>query len=352
MARLVYLVASHQIKIPEPILKYLPAGEWIGRLHKGPSAAGFTSQALLKKYRALYQVGNQMGRGSKAEASALMLRLLDEGISQRQDLTGADRAKIYGMMERFIASSDSMLSAAETGIFSLNKAPRVKSIPKFMTGFTPLDEVLRGFYQGIFVLMGKPGTGKTSVCISLHEAIVRSKDAPPTLFVQNELPQTMMLGRMEPARKRTKYRDCDILITQSWGATEILTWVEENPNPDRILIFDSPDVTAGGGDEKRFYLENEYQTLVRIKQKCKAIIATSQPRRKDARGVLSIESVAEAWAKAWYADAIIGMARTPNGLRFSVLKNRFGITDQSVITRYDYETLEWEPGEIETLDDW
>lgn len=352
MARLVYLVAHHQIRIPDPIAKYLPAGEWLARLHKGPSSAGFSSQALLKKYRSLYQVGSQMGIGTRTEGTMLITRFLDDEVSQRKDLSSEDRIKIYTMLDRFAGSAESMLSAGQVGVVHLNKAPILAGIPKWQTGFTPLDTVMGGVYQGIIMLMGKPGTGKTSVFISLLETMVRSKTIKSSLFVQNEIPQSMMLGRMAPVLRRTKFRPGDILITESWGAEDILKWVDQHPDPERVILFDSPDVVVGGGDEKRLYLESAYQTLVRIKQKCRTLFVTSQPRRKDARGVLTIESVAEAWAKAWFADAIIGMARTSRGLRLTGLKNRFGVAGQSGTMAYDYETLLWEAGEVETTDDW
>ena len=56
-----------------------------------------------------------------------------------------------------------------------------------------------------------------------------------------------------------------------------------------------------------------------------------------------MESVAEAWSKAWYADGIIGvqrigMAGPSKGIyRAGVLKNRFGPPDNEI--RYDYDMI-------------
>src|SRR6185369_13476416 len=110
---------------------------------------------------------------------------------------------------------------------------------------------------------------------------------------------------------------------------------------------DSPDVMAGGTLEgRRFALEEIYRDLIRLKQHCKHVFVASQARRQDR--TLSQESVAEAWAKAFYVDIIITMNRMGRGtgqwsrVRSSVGKNRFGPPDRELNFSFNYADLSWE----------
>jgi hypothetical protein len=64
-------------------------------------------------------------------------------------------------------------------------------------------------------------------------------------------------------------------------------------------------------------------------------------------------SVAESWAKAWYADMIVGIQPAPaQQLRFRVLKNRFGPRDNQITFNFNLEDLTWDStGELD-LEDW
>ena len=71
---------------------------------------------------------------------------------------------------------------------------------------------------------------------------------------------------------------------------------------------------------------------------------------------MSLESVAEAWAKAWYADTVTGLMRngdpTPQGahrLKMVNFKNRFGPLGNTVYFNIDYKTYEYELNEGPTF---
>ena len=164
----------------------------------------------------------------------------------------------------------------------------------------------------------------------------------------------MMKGRLAPMTRRTAFRKQDLVICGHYTADEILERIEEDPDPNRVILFDSPDVTAGGGgegSEKRFALENAYLTLIKVKQKCKAVVVTTWPRRKDR--VMTIQSAAEAWAKAWYSDIIIAMNSVGGSrMRLRVLKNRFGVTGNSISFGYDLENIIWDLTDVDMEEDW
>jgi len=237
-------------------------------------------------------------------------------------------------------------------------------LPKFQSGFTPLDDVLGGFYQGIVTLMAKTGQGKTSLMLSLMEAIRENDAADEIWFFEMEIPARLMMYRLRPARKRTKFLPADRIICGNTTSSQILARVRENPNPNRVIFVDSPDVMAGGlGEAKRFGIEAIYRDLVSVKECSKMVVVASQIKR-GTRGRLSMEDVAEAWTKVHYSDILIGatklgkVIRNLSQVRLTVSKNRFGLADQEVVFGFNYADLSWENGNrpqssnVDDQEDW
>jgi hypothetical protein len=221
-------------------------------------------------------------------------------------------------------------------------------MPKFRSGFDPLDQLMGGLYQGILTLMAKSGHGKTSFMLSIMEALRQNNVAEELWFFETEIPVRLMMYRMRAAKKRTQFTSGDRLICGAISSGEILRRVLDNPNPSRVIFVDSPDVMAGGmGENKRFGIESIYRDLVAVKEKSMLVIAASQVRRKD-RLNLTMESVAEAWVKVHYSDMLVGASKLPqvsrnfSQVRYSVSKNRFGLADQEVTFGYNYGDLSWE----------
>ena len=121
-------------------------------------------------------------------------------------------------------------------------------------------------------------------------------------------------------------------------------------------MYDGPDAIAGGEAEgRRFVIESIYRELVTLKQMCKAVFVPSQPKRGEQQG-MSLESVAEAWAKAWYADTVTGLIRQGNPtqdgahrLKMINFKNRFGPLGTSAYYNIDYKTYDYEMNEGPTF---
>jgi hypothetical protein len=223
-------------------------------------------------------------------------------------------------------------------------------IPKWDSGVEPLDRIQQGFYQGVFVIMGSPGTGKTSTMLSLA-AMMRLKNVADEIhFYQLEIPKSMFQYRAAPLmdylkeKNRPFKKGKDKIFYGLRPFSEVLLRVQQDPNPNRVIFYDSPDVLAASiGEDRRIELGNIYRDLVILKQYCKAVFVASQPRRRDSNKRLQMESVSEAWEKAWYSDGIIGIQKI--GLtnshtaihRAAILKNRFGPCDQEI--RYDYDMI-------------
>lgn len=346
-SRLVYLISKHQVSIPRQIARHLPGSDWLTQLHLGLGAAASELDIPLKKVTKAYEEGKALGPGSSFEARKIIAQMVMDEMD-RKDLDLTDRIAVTAALDRFMTKSE----LVEEEEVDLSDVEIPEAIPKFKSGFTPLDLVLDDCYQGLYIIMARPGTGKTSVLLSIQEAFV--KQGTPTLFVESEISKSMMLGRMKPILDRTPYTSKDRLVCGGWSAKELLEYVREHPDPNRVVFFDGPDAVGGAeGTDRRFQLERAYQDLVRVKTVSRAVFVSSQPRRNDSR--LSISSTAESWAKAWYADVMLALDPIPSvspKLRFRVVKNRFGPNDQQVTFDYNLVDLSWKAPFSIDEDEW
>lgn len=344
-ARLIYLVSKYQIQVPRKLLRLIPGGEWVGQLALGLGAAASELRVPLTFMHQQYEDGESMGPGTDYEGRLIIAELIVDEI-EKKDLNLDERLKLFGEIERFI----NKVGLIEEEEVDLSKAVVPDQIPKWDSGFLPLDVPLGGMYQGLGIVMARPGTGKTSVMLSLMESLVMQ--GIPVLFVESEIPKNMMLGRMKPIFSRVKFKPADRLICASWSSKEVLEYCRAHPDTNRVVFYDGPDVMVGGDlEDRRHTLERAYQDMVVVKGISRMVVVSSQPRRKDE--TMQMTSVAESWAKAWYADWIAGLQAIPGGgMRFRIVKNRFGPRDQQIRFNYNLEDLTWNTsGEIEE-DDW
>ena len=345
ISRLVYLLTRYKIQIPKSLRNYLPGSDWLSQLHDGLTTVTAEFPYPIATLSDLYRSGESMGTGSPREGIILLAKMIDANLLNN-GIPLTERSKVYSLLDRFI-TSETMLEEVEV---NLANPPPISHIPKWDTGFLPLDVVTGGVYQGIFVVVGRPGMGKTSLMLSMMESVVQTHEYS-VLFVQNEIPSDAMVGRMHPILSRTRFKETDRLICASWSSQDILDWVKDHPDPNRVIFFDSPDVVASNkGEERRFVLEKQFQDMVRLKRMSKLVICSSQPKQRDA--VVTLTSMAESWQKAWFADCIcgIGVERARGAiptLRLSVVKNRFGPVGGEYAFKYDYEDLSWEISESE-----
>lgn len=216
------------------------------------------------------------------------------------------------------------------------------SLPLYTTG-TILDQLFGGVYPGIFTFMGPPGSGKTSLLISLAGKLAKKF---PILIFQNEIPRDLyfaraLVGIPEDVRKNVvvSFEDPTAEKVKHFGSKYF-----DGTTP--LVIYDNPDASSAvltRKDRADLAYANLYRELVRVKQHALAVLTTSQPRRKDIAS-MRIDSIAESWQKVWYTDALISLSPSRGAspsqvlLRLQVLKNRFGVMN-SLICSFDYATL-------------
>jgi len=330
-SRLVYLVATHKIRIPKGLLRYLPFSDELSRLHLGVGAAGDVAQLTQ-----LFNAGSSLGEGSVDEAKTILSRILDT----RDYASSSQKLEAY----RLVMDISSQAFGDSTPFAEVDVSPDAiyEPIQKWASGFQPLDIALDGLYQSLVIFMAQPGTGKTSITLSVAEELV--KQGTQCWAFETELPAQVLQGRMAPMLRRTSFASTGSRIfCGPYSIDDVIEMVKEDPNPNRIIIFDGPDAmfVKSSTGERRFDLEQIYMKLVILKHMCKAVFATSQPRRNDQE--LKITSVAESWSKSWLADVLVGIQRHgPSTLMLSVLKNRFGPGGGRIFFNYNYETMEWD----------
>ncbi len=362
LERLIYLAAETHPPLPgKDLLKYYRDGELLEKVASfGLMGASTEFDIPEDQVRNLYERGNHSGKASKEEFQMLLAtELLEQIEQQRADIPVSEYLEITRKIADYATrTSTELIDTEEVDLADDEAFASVDQIPKWNTGFDPLDAITGGHYQSICMMIGKPGHGKTSLMLSILAGMVEAQSASSTWFFELEIPKKLMQYRIQPLRERVTFRPKkDILFCGSFTMDDIIEKAKEDPDPGRVIFIDSPDVMAGGtGEAKRFVLESIYMRLIQLKWLCQAVIVSSWPRRKDAR--ISLESGSEAWAKAWYSDMIIGLAmlgRTRNGLhnvRLNTLKNRFGPPDQETTFQYNYGDLSWQFHGKVADDDW
>lgn len=340
-ARLFYLANELRSPLPDSLVKYIPQGEIIQAIASfgvsGVEQGLKLSRAQLEK---LITDGRKGGKATRDEWKYLITSIITDELIERKDTMKLDDfMKKTDMLNRWLNGGASIITTEE-GSFSSNPSEMIK---KWDTGFGPFDTIFEGFYQGLFMIMGSTGTGKTSHMLSLAELLKKNKIADEIWFFQTEIPRRMFEYRMGPILTRAKFVEGkDRVFYGQQPLTEIIEMIKSKPNPNRIIFHDSPDVLASSAEEgRRFELEGLYRDLVIMKALCKAVFVGSQVRRKDRQ--VKVTSAAESWAKAWYSDGMIGLQKlgfkNQNAImKAVVVKNRFGPTDFEI--QYEYNQVQ------------
>lgn len=351
IGRILYLAAVHRMMIPNFISRLIPQGEIIAEV--GVRGVLGAAQELNIDHLQLlrsFQEGELSGPGTEEEARALIVEIALNNLDlNRDEYKFSEYVRNVNLASAYLNVSDHLVDYAEV---KLGSEVIGEDIPKWMTGFEPYDLVTGGSYQGICTVMGKPGSGKTTLMLAIMHWLRKTGIADEMWFYETEIPMSLMLYKMRPLRADFQYTDRDRLVCGMVPVQQILQEAQENPNPRRIIGIDSADVLAGGGEDgRRFAIEDIYRDLVRLKNCSLMVFNASQMRRTDK--TVSIDSGSEAASKAWYSDIILGVHRLTTGfsgmqqVTLNVPKNRFGVPDQAVSFRFNYERYTWDVPEFQ-----
>lgn len=348
--RLIYLANQFRVPVPPKILNLLPEGQLIGSVAtRGLQATAVELKIPQQQLQNLYEEGRPSSdeKITEEEFRYLLGAAAMEGV-QAKDLRLTEELSLTSAISDFVKQEQSQLIEYEEVSLANVDAEKIH-LPMFESGFQPLDVLLGGIAQTLITLIARPGHGKSSTFLALMGELRRTQAASSIWFFSLEMPKTMLLYRASPLFQRVEFKEDDRLYCGSYTPENILDLISKNPDPNRVIIYDSPDALGGGSDQRRFVLEDLYRDLVKVKTNSKAVFTASQPRRTDR--ILSLDSVAESWSKAWYSDTVITLTRRGNmrhkpeytSMALASVKNRFGISDQEVRFGFNYGTLEYEP---------
>lgn len=350
ISRLIYLANDYRPAIPRPFRKFIPHVDILESIaHLGIEGTKVNTGADLGSLNDHYANGARFSedKGSAEEFRMRVASIVDSALifDYRSDYSLTERYKLHRQLDSYIQGDDlELVGKAEASL--LDDIHEVEGVMKWKTGLAPLDLCFQdGCYQGLHILMGNPGTGKSSIQQYLMETLRTTNAASSIWYFSLETPLNMVRWRMTPIRMRTKFLEDDRIIAGITSVDEVIERIRENPDPDRVILYDGPDVmSAGSSDGRRFVLEDIFRQLVQVKQMCKAVFVPSQPRRGEQAG-LSLESVAESWSKAWYSDTVFGieaLGGEHNGkkrMKITNFKNRFGPMGHHVYFNVDWENF-------------
>lgn len=331
-ARLFYLVWELKVTLPRVLWPLIPGGHWLREVKSLVDPAGGRSAA---EARRLYVLGASLGTPSLEELRHLLVSILEK---QSPRLSGAQWLEIGPALSSLSDGRTSLLSGEV--IQSMDSITEVPAYPRYSSGLLPVDSVLGGgLSSGIYLFIGAPSAGKSSLMMMLAEALALSHPESSLVYLQTEMPEGAFKSRMRPIFQRTQFKSSDTLICGLWSPSRLVEFLEEKPDPNRIVIYDSPDpiLLSGETSNIRSSISQAWLNFIRIKQElAKTVIVTSWSRRGESTS-LRLESGAEGAAKERFSDAVVGiMPDGHNSVLLECFKNRMGIPG----TRYSFE-VDW-----------
>lgn len=314
-SRLIYLLKVMKLELPVWLKIKLPFANDLDK----PIALW---SALLK---AAYRKGETYGEGDLVE------------LKQCLDTVVSAELKNYVERKKFW----DYVNTLSTGLFDENEETALEDITegqeieKFHSGFTPFDRVVDGFYKSVVTIAGTPGSGKTSLVLSMMGKLA---SVYPVWYFQTEIPSQLIKVRIGQIKPK-KIAPGSMIFCGNYNSESILEKVKKTPDPNRIIIYDSPEIKTDSSDDI-VYFKKVYQDLVAIKMLSRMVVTTSQTKQGITWEDLGIYSLNDAASKARYTDILIYTGRIGDTDKVLVKssKNRFGTLDHTMLT-YDYASL-------------
>ena len=232
------------------------------------------------------------------------------------------------------------VNSLSTGLFEENKETWLeeiedgKEIEKFNSGYAPFDRITGGFYQGVVAVSGIPGHGKSSHLLTFMQHLARFY---PIWYFQTEIPGDIIRARISKLKPTGfKPKTCKV-FTGNYNTQSILKLIEQDPDPNRIIIYDSPEIMTNNAEPKAYWLKT-MQDLVAIKMRSRMVCFTSQTKQGYTFEQLGEYGLSDAAEKFRYIDILIYVGRIFDRALFKTSKNRFGDLGQTS-GRYDFESM-------------
>ncbi len=349
MCRIYYLAAELKPDIPNKKLLSLLGNGWsqlitAGSLYGLAGTSAAVPDCSFDQLVNFYEQGASSGATPNMEEfRATLASVIYEKLCGN-DLPVLDKVKLSGQLDKWFSGKD---SANGSGVVDFDSEAE---FPMFThTGFAPLDSIAgeNGVPQELISILGKPEVGKTSIALAIAHQW-RRNNIGPVSFIQTELSHSAMKlkiqGQALPGEKLWRSGE-DRLIFGNRAASEELERCEENPDGNRLIIWDSTTGTCGTGDspEGRLRYVSLYENLMRVKNSSRMVIACGHVKR--GQDETNIESAAGSAIIERLSGLIVCIDKEegsrPDGtydIRIQTVKNRYAGRVRPFTFAFDYVT--------------
>ena len=335
ISRLFYLSCELKPDLPSSQLLNMLGKSWSEVIYAASKyGLGGCTAALpevsFQQLNSLYETGSDSGATPTVEEFRSMLAgAIYKKIKDSENISDIQQMKLSCDLYTWFNGKDSMSGEGELDFDAK------LSIPPFTkTGFWPIDKIhgSRGVPQGVCTLLAKPGVGKTTSAIAIAKNW-KEQQIGPVVFMQTELSAPMLCMKIEEMTITTPglwQSGVDKLVFGR-SVTKTMESLIDNPDPNRLVIFDSVVGHCGQGDtaDSRAKFDDLYRTLCELKNASRMCIAVTHVKR--GIDIANIEAAAGSSVVERLSDSMIYMSSSdivrPDGkvtIKVEDLKNRWG----------------------------
>lgn len=357
LSRLFYLACELRPALPDRLLLARLGKGWAtiikagAELGLGGSTAAIPNVSI-EQLSNFYMTGAESGALPHLEEfRALLTGQLYDAIEKAADLSNIEKMQLFVRLGRWYNGLESTNGDGEMSWDAVIETP-----PFTKTGFWPLDKIAgpRGLPQEVVTLLARPEVGKTTLCLATAFAW-RRNDIGPVTFIQTEIAASALRMKIDGMGNPSQLfrKDMDKLVFGRRAAEDALQKCIDEPDPDRLVIFDSIGGYAGQGDtpESRTRYADLFDLLTQVKNHSRAVIAAGHVKRGTT--LSDLEMAAGSSAIERFSGVLLYMNKdttpSPDGtvdVTLESLKNRYDMNQRKVKFSFNYRT-----GEAQNVDE-
>ena len=365
LTRLFYLACELRPALPDKALLSRLGKSWYPIIKAGAEfGLGGASAALpgvsLDQLSNFYMAGAESGAQPHTdEFRGLLAGRLYDAVVSAADLSTIEKIQLVTRLGRWYDGLNSVNGDGE-----MDWDAEIETPPFTRTGFWPLDAIAgpRGLAQEVCTLLARPEAGKTTLALATAFAWRRNRIGS-VVFIQTELAASAMRlkidGMVRPGERLSDLfrKDEDRLVFGRRAAEAALQRCIDEPDPDRLIIFDSVGGYCGQGDtpESRTRFADLYDLLMQAKNHSRLVLACAHVKR--GVDMADIESAAGSSAVERFSGLMFYMSKDPTPrpdgrleVQLESLKNRYGDHQRKVKFTFDYVTGEAFNEDLDLLD--
>lgn len=334
LARLFALSCELHPDLPSTQLTNLLGSTWgplirAGAEHGLAGASAALPLVSVDQLAQLYMAGVETGAEmSLDEFRSALAGQLYRGICSNDNMPVLQQIKLSGELAKWVDGRGSA-----NGEDEIDWDADVQTPPFTKTGFWPLDDLHgpNGCAQEICTVLSRPGVGKTTMALALG-CEWRRRDIGPVYMLQTEIAPSALRMKINNMSEPGLFRPgVDRLIFGRRNAETVMQRLINEPDPNRLVLFDSVTGFAGQGDgpESRTRFAELYEMLCQVKNNSRLVFCFSHVKR--GTDMADIESAAGSSAIERFSGSLIYASSDnisrPDGLveiRAEILKNRYG----------------------------